>query len=151
MNFGTLGSEISPEIVKTDGVLRRKDMSMASILVIDDDPQLRATLRIALNRAGYEVHCANEGEQGIDLLRSHAIDMVISDILMPGKEGIETIIELHKLYPDIKIVAISGGGVTGNIGFLEMAKKFGAVRALAKPFAMTVLIDCLRDLQHAPA
>jgi CheY-like chemotaxis protein len=120
---------------------------MARILLIDDEPQLRTTLILALKRAGHQVHSAGDGEEGIAFLASRTVDIVITDIMMPRKEGIETIIELRKLYPDIKIVAISGGGRTGNVGFLEMAKKFGAAHTLAKPFTMKALVDCVRDLE----
>ena len=124
---------------------------MARILLIDDEPQLRRTLTLALERAGHEVYCAGDGEEGIAFLTSRQVDIVISDIMMPQKEGIETIIELRKLYPDIKVVAISGGGRTGNFGFLKMAKKFGASHTLAKPFTMKALVDCVRELEAGPA
>jgi len=119
---------------------------MTRILLIDDDEHLRATLTIALKRAGHDVHVAADGEIGLDFLMEHEVDILITDILMPVKEGIETIIEVRKCYPDLKIVAISGGGRSGNVGFLQMAKKLGASEALSKPFAMKALVDCVEEL-----
>jgi DNA-binding NtrC family response regulator len=119
---------------------------MTKILLIDDDAHLRVTLKIALERAGYDVQVAVDGEDGLNFLKSHEVNILVTDILMPVKEGIETIIEARKNYPDLKIVAISGGGRTGNVGFLNMAMKLGASQTLSKPFAMKALVDCVKDL-----
>lgn len=119
---------------------------MVKILLIDDDPHLQMTLKIGLTRSGYDVLVAGDGEQGLKLLRDNRIDILITDIMMPGKEGIETIIDVRKLYPDIKILAISGGGQSGNITFLNMAKKFGAAGTLAKPFTVKALSDCVMKI-----
>jgi DNA-binding NtrC family response regulator len=119
---------------------------MTKILLIDDDEHLRVTLKIALERAGHDVQVAVNGEDGLDFMKTHEINILVTDLLMPVKEGIETIIEARKCYPDVKIVAMSGGGRTGNIRFLDMAMQLGASHTLAKPFAMKALVDCVREL-----
>lgn len=83
---------------------------MTRILVIDDEPQVRAMLRQMLEREGYEVVEAEEGEEGMRRYREQPVDLVITDILMPQKEGIETIRALRRTNPGVKIIAISGGG-----------------------------------------
>lgn len=107
---------------------------MTTILVVDDEELVRATLCQMLEQAGYEVIEAANGDQGLRVFQEYEVDLVITDIFMPGKEGIETIRELRKLRPDVKIIAISGGGRTRNMDYLELAKDFGAKRALTKPF-----------------
>ena len=117
---------------------------MTRILVIDDEPQVRAMLQQMLEREGYKVVEAEEGGVGIKLYQEHPPDLVITDILMPGKEGIETILALRKAYPGVKIIAISGGGRMGKLDVLPIAKSFGAVRTLAKPFEREELLEAVR-------
>ncbi len=119
---------------------------MARILVIDDNEDFRDMLCTMLEREGYEVIMAEDGQKGIDHLRKTPSDLVISDIVMPNKEGIETIIELHKDYPEIKIIAISGGGRGDAKGYLEAAKLFGAHRIFPKPFAIDELLEAIKEL-----
>lgn len=107
---------------------------MAVMLVIDDEPLVRKTVRITLERAGHLVVEAENGAAGIRECRSQHFDLVICDILMPEKEGIETIRELRAGHPDMKILAVSGGGRISNIGFLEIATQLGATDSLSKPF-----------------
>ena len=113
---------------------------MARILVIDDDELVRSTIKAALEHAKHEVEVAGDGHQGIARYQGGTFDLVVTDIIMPEKEGIETIIELRQHNPAIKIIAISGGGRTSNEIFLDVAKKFGAVAVLAKPFSPKQLI-----------
>ena len=113
---------------------------MARILVIDDDELVRATVKAALELAAHEVVLANNGHQGVAVVDRGGVDLVVTDIIMPEKEGIETIIELRQRDPNIKIIAISGGGRTSNQIFLDVAKKFGAIDVLAKPFAPKQLL-----------
>jgi CheY-like chemotaxis protein len=119
---------------------------MTRILVIDDEPQVRAMLRQMLEREAYEVVEAEEGGEGMKLYQEQPPDLVITDILMPGKEGIETILALRKAYPEIKIIAISGGGRMGKLDVLPIAKSFGAVRTLAKPFEREELLEAVRTV-----
>jgi len=113
---------------------------MARILIIDDEELVRFTLRQMLERAGHEVHEARDGEEGLAQYREQRPDLVITDIIMPEKEGIETILELRRDGQDVKLIAISGGGRIGNLGVLETAKKLGADEAMAKPIERNQLL-----------
>jgi DNA-binding NtrC family response regulator len=119
---------------------------MTEILVIDDDAQIRLLLRRILENEGYRVHDAADGSRGLALIKKHQIALVITDIIMPEKEGLETILDIRHEYPNMKIIAISGGGKTGLPDFLPAAKKFGAQRTLAKPFGKNELMDVINDL-----
>jgi CheY-like chemotaxis protein len=99
---------------------------MGRILVIDDDDQFRTMLRQARGREGYEVLEASYGREGIIRYRTALTDLVITDILMPEPEGIQTIRELRAEFPEIKIIAISGGGSKGTLNFLNLAEMLGA-------------------------
>ena len=104
---------------------------MTSILIIDDDRQVRLMLRRRLMQHGYEIAEASDGNEGVRLYRETPTDLIITDLIMPEKEGLETITELKQEFPDLKIIAISGGG-TGDAGqYLDMAKKMGANHTLA--------------------
>jgi two-component system chemotaxis response regulator CheY len=107
---------------------------MAKILVIDDDVVVRETLVLILEDKGYEVVSAEDGQRGLSAFRSEAPDLVITDIIMPEKEGIQTIREIRALRPQAKIVAISGGGRIGNTDFLRIAQQLGAADIISKPF-----------------
>jgi CheY-like chemotaxis protein len=117
---------------------------MSRILVIDDDAQFRGMLCQVLGRAGYEVVEASNGKEGLDLFRAEPTDLVISDILMPEQEGLQTIRELRHEFPETKIIAISGGGPGGSMNFLKAARLLGAARTLWKPFDL----DELRQAVH---
>lgn len=124
-------------------------MVMARILVIDDEDLARFTVANILESAGHEVVEASDGEEGLALQKEHPFDLVVTDIIMPKKEGVETIVELKRDFPDMKVIAISGGGRTRNLDFLELAKQFGADKILAKPFTEEELLEnvnaCLLD------
>ena len=107
---------------------------MARVMVVDDDDLVRATLRQMLEHAGHEVLEATNGREALVVFDAGEVDMVITDIIMPVKEGIETIRDLRKLAPELKILAISGGSRGASADFLRMASKFGANEVLAKPF-----------------
>ncbi len=104
-----------------------------NILVIDDDDLVRRTIVMTLSKADYEVEEASDGAIGLQAVSETSFDLVITDILMPNKEGIETIRELRRGNSDLKIIAISGGDRRGG-SFLDMAEKLGADRTLRKPF-----------------
>jgi CheY-like chemotaxis protein len=112
---------------------------VSKILVIDDDEQIRVVFKEMLARLGYEVLEAATGEDGLALQREKAADLVITDIIMPDKEGLETIRELRREFPEVKIIAMSGGGQIGSDGYLNVAKQFGAACALHKPIRMEQL------------
>jgi CheY-like chemotaxis protein len=107
---------------------------MKKILVIEDNAIVRNTVMRVLQSAGYEVVVANDGLRGVEAFRKENPDVIISDIIMPEQEGIATIRQILGEKPSAKIIAISGGGRIGNTDFLQIARKMGAVDALAKPF-----------------
>jgi DNA-binding response OmpR family regulator len=107
-------------------------------------------LRQVLERAGYEVIEARDGEEGVRYFHAFAIDLVITDVLMPGKRGLDAIIELRSKVPDVKIIAISGGGYLGDLSFLEAAKQVGARSALQKPFELRELLEAVREAIDGP-
>jgi len=120
---------------------------MARILIIEDDDKFRAMVRKMLEKAGYnDIEEAANGSIGIKLIRQHPFDLVITDIIMPEKEGLEMITELSRDYIGVKIIAMSGGGINDPQGYLEIAKCLGASRTLAKPFKHSDLIDAVQEL-----
>ncbi|MDP6787514.1 MAG: response regulator [Rhodospirillales bacterium] len=118
---------------------------MARILVIDDEELVRFTLRKYLVSAGHSVVEAKDGLEGLALQKSDPCDLVITDIIMPEKEGLETILALRQDDPDLPIIAISGGGRDGYTDYLEVARPFGANRSLAKPFTQDDLLGAVED------
>ncbi len=108
---------------------------MTRILLIDDDTPFRTMLCIALKQMGYDVTEAVDGEQGFDLYKAGGrFDVVVTDLLMPRKEGIETIMALRKLDPAVKVIAMSGGGRVTSVNYLAIARQVGAKKMLEKPF-----------------
>ena len=125
---------------------------MARILVIDDEDELRSMLRHMLEHAGHEVAEAVNGAAGIEIYERDAPDLIITDIIMPEKEGVETIIALRRADPALPIIAISGGGRLDATDFLTMAKKLGARHTLTKPFRRDQLLEAVgRCLASATA
>lgn len=118
---------------------------MAKILIIDDEEQVRLYLRTILEPEGHEVVEAGNGKIGLQLYREEPADLIITDIFMPEKEGLETIMELRRDYPEVKIIVISGGGNRANLDVLPMARRFGALRTLAKPFTRQDMLSAVRD------
>jgi two-component system, chemotaxis family, chemotaxis protein CheY len=106
----------------------------ARILLIDDDPEALLATEILLSYLGYTVETARNGREGLKLFRANPPDLVLTDIIMPDTEGIETIIEMRRLQPSARIVAMSGGGPMNKDGLLSMTVKLGASHALPKPF-----------------
>ena len=119
---------------------------MARILVIDDDDQIRTALEHVLQLEGHEVISAANGREGIKVFEERGADLIITDIIMPDKEGLETIMELKTRYPDAKIVAISGGGCIEPGSYLQLAAKMGASHTLIKPFEREDLLEAVRNL-----
>ncbi len=120
-------------------------MSAGRILVIDDDDRFRALLRIMLATAGYEVQEAADGAAGMVRYDPQLIDVVITDILMPRQEGLETIQALRKRNPRAKIIAMSVSG-EGPHGHLTVAMLFGAARILHKPFTRAELLKTITEV-----
>ncbi|MFC1834834.1 response regulator [Thermodesulfobacteriota bacterium] len=119
---------------------------MERILIIDDEVHVRETLRRILEKAGYEVMEAPDGEVGIKLYKEQPADLIITDMIMPEKDGMDTIMELRKDYPQIKIIAVSGGGKIGPYSYLMLAQRFGAEKILSKPVRRQKLLDTVREV-----
>jgi YesN/AraC family two-component response regulator len=119
---------------------------MQRILIIDDDDKLRTTLRSLLENAGYTVDEAEDGAQGLARFRENSADLVITDIVMPEREGLETIMELKREAPKLKIIAMSGGGKFTPNGYLRMAEKLGAVHTIAKPFTKDLVLSAVKEV-----
>ncbi len=117
---------------------------MANILIVDDDSQIRSLFRRILEAEGYEVSEAADGKEGAQRFRDWPPDLVLMDIFMPEQEGLETIRELRWDFPDVKIIAISGGGMSGRMEPLEVAEKFGAALSLKKPISREQLLESVR-------
>ncbi len=119
---------------------------MARILIIDDDDIIRRMLRLMLTKAGYDVLDAGDGKEGIELFRENNVDLVITDLIMPEKEGIEMIMELKTDFPDVKIIAMSGGAQMGPEGYLQLADALGAQQTLKKPIAREELLGAIAEI-----
>ncbi|MGH7123019.1 MAG: response regulator [Stellaceae bacterium] len=117
------------------------------ILVVDDDPAVRDSIAMVLEGAGFLVDQAEQGATGMRLLRAHAPDLIITDILMPQQEGIETIREVRSVSPQTPIIAISGG-TDGGADYLKMAESLGATAVMAKPFDPMALLELVDRLIH---
>jgi CheY-like chemotaxis protein len=115
-------------------------------LVIDDEELIRELVKEMLEAEGYVVSTAANGKEGVRLYRKELSDLIITDIFMPEMEGLETIRELQRGSPNVKIIAISGGGEKGMLSFLSYAKRFGALRTLEKPFSRQELLTTVREL-----
>ncbi len=126
------------------------------VLIIDDEPEIRKMLNKMLSNVIQDVLVAEDGQEGLQIVNSTLeIDLVITDLIMPGKEGIETILELKRDRPEIKILAISGGGKVGPHDYLTLAKGLGADLTLTKPFlkedlcgAVNYLLPQRKQLRH---
>lgn len=123
---------------------------MAHILLIDDEELVLVTLKNALEAAGYSVVTARDGHQGLSRLREHHFDAIVTDIIMPRKEGIETIREIRRCHPRIPIIAASGGGQMGHDRLLSMTESLGATASIAKPFRPRELIAVLESCLKKP-
>lgn len=119
---------------------------MTRVLVIDDEDQIRSVLRQMLEREGMVVDEAADGMEAMKIYRDNPADLVITDIIMPEKEGIEIIVELRKNYPDIKIIAMSGGGRLSAENYLLLASRLGADTTLTKPVRRETLIRAIKAL-----
>lgn len=122
---------------------------MSRILLADDDTQVRKMLKITLERAGHEVVEAADGNQAVLVYDPETIDVVVTDIVMPEKEGIETIMELKTINPEVQIIAISGGGRINPEDYLKWAQRFGVARTFTKPVDREELLATVADLVSA--
>ena len=119
---------------------------MSRILIIDDDKSILSFLKERLTCEGFNVLTAMDGKEGMNLFNDNQVDLVITDIIMPDKDGFETIIELKRICPDIKIIAMSGGGRGLPGYYLDTAKSFGAKYTFTKPFKTSDLVTAVYEL-----
>jgi CheY-like chemotaxis protein len=123
---------------------------MSRILVTEDDDAYRKVLRTVLHRAGYEVVEARDGTEAVAYVRRESPDLIVTDILMPGCDGIETMMAVRQLRPGMRVIAISGGGRIHPADFLHMASKLGARRTLAKPFSNAQFLETVAEVLAEP-
>jgi DNA-binding response OmpR family regulator len=116
------------------------------VCVIEDDDDVRKFIRATLERAGFAVVDASNGEAGIKIVERVAVDVVVTDIVMPEREGLETIMDLKKRFPLLPILAISGQGKVGPKDYLQLAAALGADDVLTKPFSPKDLVGKVRKL-----
>ena len=126
---------------------------MARILVIEDTDDVRTLLLRILEKAGYDVLSVSDGEEGLRVFHRELVDLVITDILLPKKDGVEIIREIKQGFPDVKIIAISGGAQMGleSKDFLKMLSRLGALQTSPKPLPLTKMIEAVQELVSAPS
>lgn len=124
-----------------------------TVVIADDDALLRETFGDFLAARGYNVLLAEDGNHALKIVESAAVDAMLLDIIMPRKEGLETLIELKQRFPALKVFVMSGGGLYGRANFLTIARKFGADAVLRKPFPIQTVVELLecgdRPIQRA--
>ena len=125
-------------------------MLACSILVVDDEPGIRELLGMMLESAGHSVCSAEDGIQAPKMMASQKFDIVITDLLMPERDGLEFITETRKKYPAVKIIAMSGGGHIARDSYLRIAKNFGAHFLLEKPFSQSGVLGAIEAVQGMP-
>ena len=129
---------------------------MGSILIIDDEQDIRDALLMVLESVGHDVKVASNGDEAVELQRREPADLIITDIIMPGKDGIDTIKEIRQEFPGTRIIAISGGGgvqsadyvpqAITTTAYLAAAKQAGADMVITKPFERKDLIQAVADM-----
>lgn len=119
---------------------------MATVLIIEDDNEVREFLESLLERAGYRTATAANGKEGVELFRTTEVDLVITDIIMPEKDGIETIMDMKRTRPTLKVIAISGGGRAEPENYLHSARLLGADRTIKKPFTNEDILEAVGTL-----
>lgn len=119
---------------------------MARILLVDDEEIVLQMFEAVLQLDHHEVTTASDGNAALEAVANGTFDLVVTDIVMPDKEGIETILDMRKLRPTLPIIAMSGGGRGSAADYLEMAALLGAKRTLSKPFSTQELLDAVSDV-----
>jgi two-component system, chemotaxis family, chemotaxis protein CheY len=118
---------------------------MTRVLIVDDNPDSREMLRTLLEVERYDVDVAADGEQALRMQRTAPADVVITDLFMPDKDGMETIRDLSTEFPQTKIIAMSGAA-NYTVDYLSLSLEFGAAKVLRKPFEATALLGALREV-----
>ncbi len=119
---------------------------MPSLLIIEDYAPLRTKLQQVFTRNGYDVSTASNGNEGLDSFRKNQADIILTDIIMPEKDGLETLMELLKEFPKAKVIAMSGGGRNMFEGYLKIAEGLGAKKIFLKPFDLDELLAATSEL-----
>lgn len=131
---------------------------MTRVIIIDDEEDIRIVLKEIFVRAGFDVEVASDGAEGVNLIRETGADLVITDIIMPGVDGVQTAYDIRMEFPNTKIIVMSGGGNTGPMdyeptaiatnAYLASAEAVGADLTLTKPFNRKDLIKAVRELME---
>ena len=121
-------------------------MAIPRVLVVDDSADIRGMLQAQLEMEGFDVATAPDGARALALLGRQRADLIITDLFMPDKDGIETILEIREKYPAVQIVAMSGWDSRQGSDYLKVAREIGAVRTVKKPFELTDIVKIVRDL-----
>jgi DNA-binding response OmpR family regulator len=119
---------------------------MARILVVDDNTSMREAVCEMLEQVGYTTVGAENGRNAAHIHRTEPIDLIITDLFMPDTDGLEIIYQFRREFPEVKIIAVSGGGTRGLVELLTVAKRMGAQRTLMKPFAWEELLAAVKEL-----
>ena len=129
---------------------------MTRVIIIDDEEDIRIVLKEIFVREGFDVAVASDGAEGLDLIRETGADLVITDIIMPGRDGVEIAYDIRMEFPKTKIIVISGGGNTGPLeyepaaistsSYLASAEAIGADMTMTKPFDRKELVKAVREL-----
>ncbi len=120
--------------------------SVPSLLVVDDDANIRQIMRFLLEAAGYRVLCAVDGKEAMKLIEAQPFDLILTDMLMPGSDGLELLSAMKKSRSTVRVLVMSGGGMIGVADYLKVAKKLGAHGVLEKPFTGETLLATVADL-----
>ncbi len=119
---------------------------MKSVLVVDDEPGMREMVKQLLLNEGYRVLEASNGKHAMEFLKNETPELVITDIIMEEMDGVEIIMEIRENYPDVKIIAMSGGSKISSEDYLESAADLGADRIFNKPFALSDMLNAIKEL-----
>lgn len=120
--------------------------AVPTILVVDDDPEIRSTLKKVLEMSGHTVHTASSGMEAQQCLAAHTVHLMITDIVMPDQDGLESMRQARESHPGLPVIAMSGGGRLRTDNYLRLAKAFGASDVLEKPFDTTTLLAIVKQV-----
>jgi len=137
---------VSDDVPVTPPPLPPQNGHPPSLLVVDDDENIRQIMRLLLEASGYRVHCAADGNEALKLISTQPFDLILTDMLMPGSDGLELLSAMKKSRSTTRVVVMSGGGMIGVADYLKVAKKLGANGVLEKPFTRETLLATVADV-----
>ena len=135
----TLGGGFEPNPIQ-----RAWGIAVAQILVLDDDDLIQDMLRGALERKGHQVTVASDGQRGLEIVRGRPFDVALVDIVMPGKGGIEIVMDLHREFPRLHTILMTGKLDVELESFVRLARQFGVRRIIRKPFELQDILEAVR-------